>query len=197
MARQATIKRETMETQINVELNIDGSAKYKIETRIPFLNHMLELFAKHGLFDLTISAKGDLDVGGHHTVEDVGISLGQAFRRALGEKKQIKRYGYSLLPMDESLAMVALDLAGRSHLVFEAPLPKENIGGFDTSLVTEFLHAFVNHAAMTLHVRLLSGKDTHHMIEAIFKAMARAMDMATQIDERIEGVPSTKGSMDG
>ncbi|MDO8886635.1 imidazoleglycerol-phosphate dehydratase HisB [Candidatus Oleimmundimicrobium sp.] len=195
MVRNSTITRKTKETDIQIELNVDGQGKADISTDIPFFDHMLDLLARHGLFDLEIKAKGDLEVDAHHTVEDVGICLGQAFRASLEDKKGIRRFGYSLVPMDEALVMTSVDISGRPHLFFDVDIPAEYIGNFDTSLVIEFLHAFVNHFAITLHVKLLSGKNVHHCIEAVFKGLARAIDMATQIDSRIKGVPSTKGEI--
>lgn len=193
--RIGVIIRETKETAIEISMNVDGQGATDIETGLPFLDHMLDLLARHGLFDLTIKAKGDLEVDAHHTVEDIGICLGQAFRKSLGEKKGIKRFGSGIVPMDESLAMVAVDISGRGHLIYDAEIPPEVLGTFDTSLIIEFLHAFVNHAAITLHVRLMTGRNTHHKIEAIFKALAKALDIASSIDPRIEGVPSTKGKI--
>lgn len=193
--RTSSVKRKTKETNIEVSLNIDGKGKAEVETGVPFLNHMLDLLAKHGMFDLTLQAKGDLEVDAHHTVEDVGICLGQAFRQALGEKVGITRFGFSIMPMDEALSIVALDVSGRSHLVYDVKLPYEEVGGFDTTLVVEFLHAFVNHTAITLHIKLMSGDNVHHMIESIFKGLAKALDAAVAVDPRIEGVPSTKGRL--
>ena len=195
MARSSTIKRKTKETNIQIELKIDGQGRADVSTGIPFLDHMLDLLAKHGLFDLEIQATGDLEVDAHHTVEDIGICLGQAFRAGLKDKKGIRRFGYSLVPMDEALAMTSIDISGRPHLFLEADIPAEYIGNFDTSLVIEFFHAFVNHFAVTLHMKLLAGRNAHHCIEAIFKGLAKAIDMATQIDSRIEDVPSTKGQI--
>lgn len=193
--REATIKRKTDETKIEISLNIEGTGKTSINTGIPFLNHMLNLFARHGLFDLTIVAKGDLEVDEHHTVEDVGISLGQAFRQALGDKTGIHRYGDSIMPMDESLVMVAVDISGRPHLIYDMQLPARKTGQFDTSLIVEFLHAFVNHAAITLHLKMLSGRNTHHIIEGAFKGIAVALREACATDPRVIGVPSTKGEL--
>ena len=193
--RTGNVKRKTKETNIEVSIDIDGKGTVDVETGVPFFNHMLELLAKHGMLDLVVQAKGDLEVDAHHTVEDVGICLGQAFRQALGEKTGIKRYGSSIMPMDEALSMVALDVSGRSHLIYDVKLPYEEVSGFDTTLVVEFLHAFVNHSAITLHVRLMSGGNVHHMIESIFKGIAKAIDEGTTLDPRIEGVPSTKGQL--
>lgn len=193
MSRTASIERITGETAIKAALTIDGSGKSEINTGIGFFDHMLVLFSKHGLFDMKVEAKGDTYVDGHHTVEDTGIVLGQALAQALGDKAGIKRYGTAFVPMDEALAMVSLDISGRPYLVFEAVLPSEQVGQFDSELTEEFLRALSVHAGLTLHVRLLSGKNTHHIIEAIFKALGRALDEATRQDERIQGVMSTKG----
>lgn len=194
--RASSLKRETKETFIQISLNLDGKGTTEVETGIPFFNHMLELLAQHGLFDLKLKAEGDLEVDPHHTVEDVGISLGQVFRQSLGEKRGIRRYGFSVVPMDESLALVSIDISGRPQLFYQAELPPEKIGSFNTELILEFLHAFVNHAAITLHVKLLSGKNVHHMVEAIFKALAKALDMATSLDPRLgQEIPSTKGGL--
>lgn len=193
--RLASVKRETKETQINLSLNLDGKGEVEVATGIPFLDHMLDLLAKHALFDLHLQAKGDLEVDAHHTVEDVGICLGQAFRKCLGEKEGIRRFGYSILPMDEALSIVAVDISGRAHLVYEVELPQEVIGNFDVDLVHEFFHAFVNHAAITLHIRLLAGSNAHHMVEAIFKGLAKALEQAVTLNPRFEGVPSTKGQI--
>ncbi|MEO8205724.1 MAG: imidazoleglycerol-phosphate dehydratase HisB [Chthoniobacterales bacterium] len=193
MSRQASIERNTAETQIKLKLALDGSGSAKIETGIAFFDHMLTLFSKHGLFDLEVIAKGDLDVDFHHTVEDVGIVLGQAFLKALGDKQGITRYGSSYVPMDETLARVVVDLSGRSYLVYHVPPAVEAIGNFSFQLVEEFLRAFSANMAMNLHVEILYGRDAHHMAEAIFKALAKALDHAVRIDGRIKGVPSTKG----
>ncbi|MHB0977267.1 MAG: imidazoleglycerol-phosphate dehydratase HisB [Candidatus Aquicultorales bacterium] len=193
--RQSTIKRKTEETAIEIDLKLDGTGKSKIKTGIPFLDHMLTLFTRHGLFDLEVQARGDLEVDDHHTVEDVGICLGQAFRKAWGEKVGIERYGSSALPMDEALVLVAIDISGRPHLVYDVQLPARKTGQFDTSLVVEFLHAFVNHSAVTLHIKMLSGRNTHHILEALFKGMARAFKEASAINPKVAGVPSTKGEL--
>ena len=191
--RTATIDRRTAETQIHLELVIDGGGNSSVETGVPFFDHMLTLFAKHGLFDLKVRTIGDIEVDYHHTVEDTGIVLGQAFREALGSKVGITRYGWCLLPMDETLARVALDLSGRALLVYEGPERVESIGGrFNFTLVEEFLRAFAGAALANLHVDILRGRDAHHMAEAVFKGLARALDMATRIDPRVTGIPSTK-----
>lgn len=191
--RTAKIMRSTTETQINLDVNLDGNGVGKIDSKVPFLDHMLYLLARHGFFDLTLQARGDIRIDAHHTVEDIGICLGQAFSRALGDKAGIVRYGHVLIPMDEALALVAVDLSGRSHLSFQVDLPVARVGDFDTELVEEFMRALVNNAQMTLHIRMLAGKNTHHTIEAIFKALGRALRAAWAMDSRATGVPSTKG----
>lgn len=195
MARKAEINRKTNETDIFLRINIDGSGKGDINTGIGFFDHMLELFKKHGIFDLEVTAKGDLEVDGHHTVEDVGIVLGQAFKEALGDKKSIKRYGASYVPMDEVLAMIAVDLSGRPFLVFQAPFTSSKIGDMDTELIEEFFRAFAFNAGINVHVKVFHGSNNHHIAEAIFKALGRALDEATRFDERIDGVMSTKGML--
>jgi imidazoleglycerol-phosphate dehydratase len=193
-ARVATISRKTAETDILLKLGIDGSGGSKIDTGVPFFDHMLTLFAKHGLFDLEVRAKGDNDVDYHHTVEDVGLVLGEAFKQALGDKLGITRYGFFLLPMDESLARVVVDLSGRACLVYEASAPTMFIRDFNLVLVKEFCRAFSNAVGCNLHVKLEYGEEPHHVAEAIFKGLARALDAATRIDLRTAGsLPSTKG----
>ncbi|HOE00383.1 MAG TPA: imidazoleglycerol-phosphate dehydratase HisB [Kiritimatiellia bacterium] len=191
--RKAIIERKTRETQIRVELNVDGHGTYQIETGLPFFNHMLELFAKHSLLDLNLRAKGDLEVDHHHTVEDVGLALGDALNQALGERKGIERYGFSLLPMDETLSRVALDLGGRPYLVLQMANKKKKILDFELSLLGEFLRAFVTQARMNLHIHQLYGADAHHAWESVFKGLARALKMACRHDPRVKGVPSSKG----
>ena len=194
MSREAVIERTTSETSIRTRLNLDGTGVSNVRSGIPFFDHMLTLFARHGLFDLDLDAKGDIEVDFHHTVEDAGITLGQAIARALGEKKGIRRYGFAYVPMDEALVRAVIDLSGRPYLVYEPPSPVEAIGGnFSFQLVEEFLRAITVSAAMNLHVEILAGRDAHHMAEGVFKALARALDVATQIDPRVEGVPITKG----
>lgn len=194
MSREAVIERTTSETSIRTRLNLDGTGVSNVRSGIPFFDHMLTLFARHGLFDLDLDAKGDIEVDFHHTVEDAGITLGQAIARALAEKKGIRRYGFAYVPMDEALVRAVIDLSGRPYLVYEPPSPVEAIGGnFSFQLVEEFLRAMAVSGAMNLHVEILTGRDPHHMAEGIFKALARALDVATQIDPRVEGVPSTKG----
>lgn len=195
MGRNATINRKTNETDINLKFEIDGSGVSKVDTGIGFFDHMLTLFSKHGLFDTILSAKGDLEVDAHHTVEDVGIVIGEAIKNALGDKISIKRYGTSHVVMDEALAMVSLDLAGRSFLHFEAKIPSEKTGWMDAELVEEFFRAVSSNSGMTLHIKLIHGKNFHHIIEAIFKAFGRALDEATTVDKRIKGVMSTKGTL--
>ncbi len=192
--RKAKIERKTRETSILVELNIDGSGKASIETDLPFLNHMLELLARHANFDLTLKAKGDLEVDAHHTVEDIGIVLGQALRQAIGSHKGINRYGFSLVPMDEALAQVALDISGRPYLSYEVNFNQDKIGEFNTDLFHDFFHAFVNHAAITLHLKTLSGRNDHHLIESVFKGLAKALEMAVSLTR--QNLPSTKEVID-
>lgn len=193
MSRTATIERITKETRIRLGLNVDGSGDAKVCTSVPFLDHMLNLFARHGLFDLEVEASGDIDIDFHHTVEDIGIVLGEAFKQALGDKNGIRRYGQATVPMDETLAAVAVDLSGRPFLVYHVALPKVKIGDFDVELAREFFQAFANHCGLNLHINVMYGDNVHHIIEACFKAFARAVDMATQPDPRVVGVMSTKG----
>jgi imidazoleglycerol-phosphate dehydratase len=197
MARAASIDRKTAETDIQLTLDVDGSGRANIATGVGFLDHMLTLFAKHGVMDLSVTAKGDLEVDAHHTVEDTGICLGQALKQALGNKAGIRRYGHFTLPMDETLATVALDLGGRFALAIRADFPSAKIGDFDTELVEEFWRAFAANALCNLHILVHYGRNSHHISEAIFKATARALRMATETDSRMTGVPSTKGSLDG
>lgn len=191
--RQATVERKTRETQIRAELNVDGRGRYRIETGLPFFNHMLELFAKHALFDLKLRATGDLAVDYHHTVEDIGLALGEALNRALGDRRGIERYGFSLLPMDETLSRVALDLGGRPYLVLEMANKKKKILDFELGLLGEFLRAFATQARLNLHVRQFYGTDAHHAWESVFKGLARALKAACRRDPRVRGVPSSKG----
>ncbi|MCY7564296.1 imidazoleglycerol-phosphate dehydratase HisB [Bacillus safensis] len=193
--RQAKTARKTNETNISLALEIDGEGKADIQTDVPFMTHMLDLFTKHGHFNLTVDAKGDTDVDDHHTTEDISIVLGQMFKEALGDKKGIKRYGSSFVPMDETLAQVVVDLSNRPHLEMRAAFPSQKVGTFDTELVHEFLWKFALEARINLHVIVHYGTNTHHIIEAIFKAMARALDEATTIDTRVKGIPSTKGML--
>jgi len=194
MERQAEVARKTKETEIRVRWKLDGEGTYEVATGIPFFNHMLELFARHGFFDLIVEAKGDIDIDYHHTIEDVGITMGKALRDALGTFDGVRRYGHSLLPMDESLCMVAVDLSGRPALVWSGDI-KGKLGAFDGEVVREFFQGFVNEARMALHVNLLYGENLHHRIEAIFKAFGRALSDAVAQDPRVKGVLSTKGTL--
>lgn len=191
--RQADVSRKTNETNIQLAFNVDGTGISEIETDVPFLNHMLDLFTKHGHFDLNIKAQGDIEIDDHHTVEDIGICLGQTLREALGDKRGIKRYSSVFIPMDEALAQVVIDVSNRPHFEYRAEYPSSQVGSFQTELVHEFLWKFALEARITLHVIVHYGQNTHHMIEAIFKALGRAVDEATTIDPRVTGVPSTKG----
>ncbi len=193
--RKAERARTTNETDIKLAFEIDGEGKADISTDVPFMTHMLDLFTKHGQFNLTLDAKGDTEIDDHHTTEDIGICLGQAFLEALGDKKGIKRYGSALVPMDEALAQVAVDLSNRPHLEMRAAFPQAKVGTFDTELVHEFLWKLALEARMNLHVIVHYGTNTHHMIEAVFKALGRALDEASSIDPRVKGVPSTKGML--
>ncbi|BBA77823.1 MULTISPECIES: imidazoleglycerol-phosphate dehydratase HisB [Bacillus] len=193
--RKAERARTTNETDIKLAFEIDGEGKADISTDVPFMTHMLDLFTKHGQFNLTVDAKGDTEIDDHHTTEDIGICLGQAFLEALGDKKGIKRYGSALVPMDEALAQVAVDLSNRPHLEMRAAFPQAKVGTFDTELVHEFLWKLALEARMNLHVIVQYGTNTHHMIEAVFKALGRALDEASSIDPRVKGVPSTKGML--
>lgn len=195
MPRTASLDRSTRETQIHLELNLDGTGQVNLATGVGFFDHMLELLARHGSLDLTVQAKGDLHVDAHHTVEDVGICLGQAIRTALGDKKGIRRYGHFTLPMEETLCTTAIDLSGRYFLVFNAPMPSPKIGDFDSELVEDFWQAVAANALCNLHVNIQYGRNTHHISEAIFKCAARALRMAVELDPRQTGIPSTKGSL--
>jgi len=196
MARTATISRKTKETEISVTLDLDGRGTHQIESGVPFLDHMLTQIARHGFFDLQVSAKGDLEIDAHHTVEDLGICLGEAFKKALGDKSGVRRYGRGSMPMHEALAAVVLDFSGRPFLVYNVPLPKAQVGNFELELVEEFFTAFCNHAGANVHVNLAYGDNLHHIIEAVFKAFARALDEACGLDPRIEGVLSSKGTLE-
>ncbi len=194
--RTSQVTRNTLETQVSVSLNLDGSGVAKLASGVPFLDHMLDQIARHGLVDLDISAKGDLHIDAHHTVEDIGITLGQAFAQAVGDKKGIRRYGHAYVPLDEALSRVVIDLSGRPGLVFAVDFSRGTIGEFDVDLVSEFFQGFVNHAGVTLHVDNLRGKNSHHQVETIFKAFGRALRMAVEVDSRLGGaMPSTKGSL--
>ena len=194
--RSANVSRNTLETQITVELNLDGSGKAKFDTGLPFLDHMLDQIARHGLLDINILAKGDLHIDAHHTVEDIGITLGQAFNQAVGDKKGLRRYGHAYIPLDESLSRAVLDISGRPGLVFNCEFVRDSIGEFDADLINEFFQGFVNHALVTLHIDNLAGNNAHHQAETIFKAFGRALRMALELDPRMAGVmPSTKGTL--
>jgi imidazoleglycerol-phosphate dehydratase len=195
MARSATIERNTAETRIRVQVNLDGDGKGKFATGLPFLEHMLDQIARHGLIDMQVEAEGDLHIDGHHTAEDVGIVLGQAVREAVGDKKGIRRYGHAYVPLDEALSRVVIDLSGRPGLEFRVEFPREKIGDFDTELFYEFFQGFVNHAGVTLHIDNLHGRNAHHIAETVFKAFGRALRMAVEPDPRMTGIPSTKGSL--
>jgi imidazoleglycerol-phosphate dehydratase len=195
MGRVGKVERKTKETDINVVLDIDGCGQAEVETGMPFMNHMLDSFSRHGLFDLTLRAKGDLEVDYHHTVEDVGLALGQAFKTALGDKQGIRRFGEASCPLDETLVQVVVDISGRPYLSYNVKIRPGRVGDFDTDLPHEFFAAFANQLGMNLHIDQVRGENPHHIIEASFKAFARAMDMATQFDGRVQGVPSTKGSL--
>ena len=194
--RTGTIQRKTAETDVSVEVNLDGKGAGSIDTAVPFLDHMLNLFTRHGLVDLTVRSKGDTAIDDHHLVEDIGICLGKAVRSALGERKGISRYGSAVVPMDESLCSVAMDLSGRPYLIWHAELGGQRIGEFDPTLLREFFKSFSDHSGITLHINLIYGTNGHHMAEAIFKAFARAFREAIAMDGRVEGVLSTKGSLE-
>jgi imidazoleglycerol-phosphate dehydratase len=194
--RSAKVSRNTLETQINIELNLDGSGKTKFDTGLPFLDHMLDQIARHGMVDINILAKGDLHIDAHHTVEDIGITLGQAFNQAIGDKKGLRRYGHAYIPLDEALSRVVLDISGRPGLVFNCQFVRSSVGDFDVDLIKEFFQGFVNHALVTLHIDNLAGNNAHHQAETIFKAFGRALRMALELDPRMAGVmPSTKGAL--
>jgi imidazoleglycerol-phosphate dehydratase len=195
--RTGTVARTTKETSIQLTLAVDGTGRAQVDTGVPFLDHMLDLFARHGLFDLTVKAAGDLEVDYHHTVEDVGLALGQALRESLGDKTGIRRFGEATVPLDEALVQSVVDLSGRPFFAYEVRLKQAKIGNFDVELIHDFLLALVNQAGMNLHVRMLAGRNPHHVIEAAFKGFARALDAATQRDPRVRGVPSTKGTLTG
>ncbi|WP_438769842.1 imidazoleglycerol-phosphate dehydratase HisB [Brevibacillus sp. JB24b] len=195
MSRTATIKRKTNETNVALQFAVDGNGESRLNTGVPFLSHMLDLFTRHGHFQLQVEAEGDIEIDYHHTVEDIGICLGQAVREALGDKTGIKRYGNAFVPMDDALAQVVIDISNRPHLEYRATYPSWQVGQFPTELVHEFLWKFALESRMNVHVILHYGQNTHHMIEGIFKALGRALDEATQIDPRVKGVPSTKGML--
>jgi imidazoleglycerol-phosphate dehydratase len=193
--RRVKIERNTTETKIKAELALDGSGRRNIKTTIPFLDHMLELLAKHGFFDLTLQAKGDTEIDDHHTVEDIGIVLGDAIKQALGSKEGIRRFGWAAVPLDETLAQVTVDLSGRPYLVYNVQLPQRRIKSFDLYLFEDFFQALTTHAAMNLHINVPYGRNPHHILESVFKALAKALDQATSLDPRVQGVLSTKGSL--
>lgn len=194
--RSAKVSRNTLETQISIELNLDGSGKARFDTGLPFLEHMLDQIARHGLIDIDILAKGDLHIDAHHTVEDIGITLGQAFNQAVGDKKGLRRYGHAYVPLDEALSRVVLDISGRPGLVFSCDFVRDSVGEFEVDLINEFFQGFVNHALVTLHIDNLAGNNAHHQAETIFKAFGRALRMALELDPRMVGVmPSTKGAL--
>jgi imidazoleglycerol-phosphate dehydratase len=195
--RAGNVARKTRETDVRLELALDGEGRTAVKTGVPFLDHMLELFGKHGLFDLTVQARGDVEVDDHHTVEDVGLVLGQALREAVGDKVGIRRFGEATVPLDEALVQTVVDLSGRPFLAYDVSIKQSRIGRFDVELIHDFLLALVNQAGMNLHVRMLSGRNPHHVVEATFKGLARALDQATQRDPRVRGVPSTKGTLGG
>jgi imidazoleglycerol-phosphate dehydratase len=195
MDRTATVERKTSETQIRVQLNLDGTGQYRIKTPLPFLTHMLEQLSRHGLFDLQIDATGDVEIDGHHTTEDMGISIGRAFADALGDKRGIRRYGSATLPMDEAMVTCAVDLSGRPFFVWKVPLPKAKLGNFDTELCEVFFEGFVRGAQCNLHMHLHAGENLHHIVEISFKALAKALRFATERDPRVNTVPSTKGTL--
>lgn len=195
MNRTATIERSTKETSIKLSLNLDGTGISKLSTGIPFLDHMVEQISRHGLIDLEIDAKGDLEIDAHHTVEDIGICLGEALREAIGDKAGIVRYGHAYVPLDEALSRVVLDLSGRPGLEYQIDFPKETVGGFDVELFKEFFQAVSNHGRITLHIDAIRGNNNHHIIETVFKAFGRALRMAVESDPRVTGIPSTKGAL--
>jgi imidazoleglycerol-phosphate dehydratase len=191
--RTATISRTTKETNITVSLNLDGSGQSNVNTGVQFLDHMLDLFAKHGIFDLDVSCQGDLGIDAHHSVEDIGICLGLAFEKALGDKKGLVRFAHAYFPMDETLVRVVADLSGRPYLVYKVKAERDRVGKLDSELIEEFWKAVVSHARMNLHIEMLYGRNMHHIFEAVFKAAARALCLATRVDKRVQGIPSTKG----
>jgi imidazoleglycerol-phosphate dehydratase len=197
MSRRAVVERNTRETRIRVELDLDGTGQHEIKTPLPFLSHMLDQLGRHGMFDLNVQAEGDVEIDGHHTTEDVGIVIGQAFAKALGDKAGIRRYGSATLPMDEACVTCALDLSGRTFFVWRVPMPKAKVGAFDTELAEVFFEGFARGAGVNLHMHMLEGQVLHHIIEICFKAFARALREAVEVDPRSTGVPSTKGSLNG
>ena len=195
-ARTANVSRDTLETQISVEINLDGTGEFKADTGVPFLEHMMDQISRHGLIDINVKANGDTHIDDHRTVEDIGITLGQAFKQAVGDKKGIRRYGHAYVPLDEALSRVVIDFSGRPGLEMHVDFVRGSVGGFDVDLFGEFFHGFVNHAGVTLHIDNLRGKNTHHQAETVFKAFGRALRMALEFDERAAGMmPSTKGCL--
>lgn len=195
-ARKASVRRDTLETKINVELNLDGNGKAAFDTGVPFLEHMMDQIARHGLIDLDVNCEGDTHIDDHHSVEDIGITIGQAVAKAVGDKKGIRRYGHAYVPLDEALSRVVIDFSGRPALLMDVPFTQKRVGAFDTELFWEFFQGFVNHANVTLHIDCLKGHNAHHQIETVFKAFGRALRMALERDPRMEGVmPSTKGTL--
>lgn len=194
--RKAQVERNTLETQIQVSINLDGKGDAKFDTGVPFLEHMMDQICRHGLIDIEATCKGDLHIDDHHTVEDLGITLGQAFAKAVGDKKGIRRYGHAYVPLDEALSRVVIDFSGRPGLEFNVPYVRGSVGGFDVDLFYEFFHGFVNHAQVTLHIDNMKGKNAHHQIETVFKAFGRALRIALELDDRMAGImPSTKGTL--
>ena len=194
--RTASVERDTLETQISVSINLDGTGKARFDTGLPFLEHMLEQVARHGMIDIEVSAKGDLEIDAHHTVEDIGITLGQAFKQAIGNKKGIRRYGHAYVPLDEALSRVVVDFCGRPSLIDTVDYRRSTVGSFDTDLFHEFFQGFVNHAQVALHLDNIRGRNAHHIVETIFKAFGRALRMALEHDQRMQGIlPSTKGAL--
>ena len=193
--RKAAVERQTKETQIAARIDLDGGGVYDIQTPFPFLNHMLSAFSKHGFFDLTLNAKGDTEIDDHHTVEDIGIVMGDLLAKAWGDKEGVRRFGSALIPLDEALAQVTVDLSGRPYLVYQVQMPKKKIKEFDTEMIEHFFRSLVDQSKINLHINLMYGKDPHHILEAIFKGFGRALDQATQIDPRVKGVASTKGKL--
>lgn len=195
-ARKVSVERNTLETKIRVTLNLDGTGKSRFDTKIPFLEHMMDQIARHGMVDLEVECDGDVDIDDHHSVEDIGITIGQAFDKALGDKKGLRRYGHAYVPLDEALSRVVIDFSGRPGLIMKVPFTQKRIGSFDTELFSEFFHGFINHARVTLHIDCLRGGNAHHQAETVFKAFGRAVRMACEQDPRMQGMmPSTKGSL--
>jgi len=193
--RKAKVERRTKETDIFIQVNLDGAGLYQVHTPFPFMDHMLSAFSKHGFFDLDVKAEGDTEIDDHHTMEDIGIVMGEVLGKAVGKKEGIRRFGHAVIPLDEALAQVTVDLSGRPYLVYEVRMPRKRIKAFDVEMIEHFFRSLVDQSRMNLHIRLISGKDPHHILEAIFKGFGRALDQATQIDPRVRGVASTKGKL--